>query len=116
MKMKLLAALTAATLTCGVIGSGVEPIAHAETGSEPMSCTYYSGTNIGRQNGDQRGSMNWALPVASYLLPLKDGTWMRVQGNVQSLSGSVLVEYYNKNFELTDRRIVKMELALLNFS
>ena len=60
---------------------------------------------------DNAGDQNygrWASPVRSYLAPAEDGGVIRVE----ALAESVVVENYDKEFNLTDSRTLPMELPL----
>ncbi len=111
MNMKWMAAVLAATMTCGIIGTDADSLMQANAG-DTLQCTYYSGTDIGRQNGLDSSSKNAAMPVATNLVALSNGTFMRVEGAVSSLKGSLLVEYYDKSFKLTSRKTVAMQLPV----
>ena len=50
MKHKHIAALLAAVLTCNCISMEQRLPIHAEEDTADVHCTYYTGTNIGRQN------------------------------------------------------------------
>ncbi|MEE3404766.1 MAG: hypothetical protein VZR73_11855, partial [Acutalibacteraceae bacterium] len=110
MKHKLIAALLAGVLTCNFISMEQSQIIHADDGETDLHCTYYTGTNIGRQNYDYIFGFNTAKTNASSLVPLSDGGWMRVQGEVSALDGALLAEYYNADFQLLERKIVPKQL------
>ena len=110
MKHKLIAALLAGVLTCNFISMEQSQIIHADEGETDLHCTYYTGTNIGRQNYNINHFFNAADTNASSLVPLADGRWMRVQGEVSALNGAVLAEYYNADFQLLERKIVPKQL------
>ncbi len=73
MKHKLIAALLAGVLTCNFISMEQSQIIHADDGETDLHCTYYTGTNIGRQNYDYIFGFNTAKTNASSLVPLSDG-------------------------------------------
>ena len=68
-------------------------------------CTTYEGSNVGVQN-----YLDWSDPLNSHLTPLDDGSLMRVQ-YVNKIK-KILVEYYDKDYNLTDTKIVDRELPL----
>lgn len=68
-------------------------------------CTTYEGSNVGAQNYSR-----WTNPMKSYLVAEDDGSLMRVQYG--SKSGGLLVEYYDKDYNLTDTKIVDEELPV----
>lgn len=68
-------------------------------------CTTYQGSNVGAQNYSR-----WTNPMKSYLAAQDDGSLMRVQYG--SKIGGLLVEYYDKDYNLTDTKIVDEELPV----
>lgn len=68
-------------------------------------CTTYEGSNVGAQNYSR-----WTNPMKSYLAAQDDGSLMRVQYG--SKIGGLLVEYYDKDYNLTDTKIVDEELPV----
>ena len=68
-------------------------------------CTTYEGSNVGAQNYSR-----WTNPMKSYLVAEDDGSLMRVQYG--SKIGGLLVEYYDKNYNLTDTKLVDEELPV----
>lgn len=68
-------------------------------------CTTYEGSNVGAQNYSR-----WTNPVKSYLTAQDDGSFMRVQygSNINGL----LVEYYDKDYNLTSTKIIDEELPV----
>ena len=68
-------------------------------------CTTYEGKNVGAQNYSR-----WTNPMKSYLAAQDDGSLMRVQYG--SKIGGLLVEYYDKDYNLTDTKIVDEELPV----
>lgn len=68
-------------------------------------CTTYEGSNVGAQNYSR-----WTNPMKSYLVAEDDGSLMRVQYG--SKIGGLLVEYYDKDYNLTDTKIVDEELPV----
>ena len=68
-------------------------------------CTTYEGSNVGAQNYSR-----WTNPMKSYLVSEDDGSLMRVQYG--SKIGGLLVEYYDKDYNLTDTKIVDEELPV----
>ena len=68
-------------------------------------CTTYEGSNVGAQNYSR-----WTNPMKSYLAAQDDGSLMRVQYG--SKIGGLLVEYYDKDYSLTDTKIVDEELPV----
>lgn len=68
-------------------------------------CTTYEGSNIGSQNYSR-----WSNPMKSYLTALDDGSFMRVQYG--SKINGLLVEYYDKDYNLTGSKIIDEELAV----
>ena len=68
-------------------------------------CTTYQGSNVGAQNYSR-----WTNPMKSYLASQDDGSLMRVQYG--SKIGGLLVEYYDKDYNLTDTKIVDEELPV----
>lgn len=112
MKQKRIAAFIAAVLTANCIGMQYSQRIHAGDSADSLHCTYYSGTNIGRQNYNYFTSLNSAKTNASALVALADGRWMRVQGEVSGLGQTVLVEYYDADFDLLERKNVPMVLPV----
>ena len=112
MKHKLIAALLAAVLTGNCIGMQHGQMIRAEDGEDCLHCTYYNGTNIGRQDYNTEYDLNAAQPTNSALVPLADGSWMKVQADDLEFSGSILIEYYNASFDLVSRKFVELELPL----
>ena len=68
-------------------------------------CTTYEGSNVGAQNYSR-----WTNPMKSYLVAEDDSSLMRVQYG--SKIGGLLVEYYDKNYNLTDTKLVDEELPV----
>lgn len=68
-------------------------------------CTTYQGSNVGAQNYSR-----WTNPMKSYLAAEDDGSLMRVQYG--SKIGGLLVEYYDKDYNLTNTKIVDEELPV----
>ena len=68
-------------------------------------CTTYEGSNVGAQNYSR-----WTNPMKSYLVAEDDGSLMRVQYG--SKIGGLLVEYYDKDYNLTNTKIVDEELPV----
>lgn len=68
-------------------------------------CTTYEGSNVGKQNYP-----TWATPMESYLTAQDDGSFMRVQYG--SKINGLLVEHYDKDYNLTDTKIVDEELPV----
>ena len=58
------------------------------------------GTNINYHN-----YKIWANPASSYLVPIGGGNWMRIQSYVYT-KDHVIIEYYDPEFNLTDRIVV----------
>lgn len=97
MKKRILGFLLAACLAIGM----VPMTAKAAT----TTCATYSGTNVETQNYDR-----WSATMKSYLSASGDGSLMRVQYG-SSIDG-VLVEYYDKEYNLLSTKIVAEELPL----
>lgn len=68
-------------------------------------CTTYEGSNVGAQNYSR-----WTNPMKSYLVAQDDGSLMRVQYG--SKIGGLLVEYYDKDYNLTDTKIINGNLPI----
>lgn len=68
------------------------------------TCTVYNGSNVDSNNY----SFYWATPTESYLCNRTNG-YMRVQNLGES---GVLVEYYDKSFNLTGTKKIKQELPI----
>lgn len=68
-------------------------------------CATYEGSNVGAQNYSR-----WTNPMKSYLVAEDDGSLMRVQYG--SKIGGLLVEYYDKDYNLTGTKIVDEELPV----
>ena len=73
-------------------------------------CTTYEGKNIQAQNYTGKQSNYYQGTMKSYLTALQDGSYMRVQ-YVSGL-GKLLVEYYDKDYNLTDTKQIKEELPI----
>lgn len=71
-------------------------------------CTVYKGKNIKAQDYTGKQNSYWQDPMKSYLTPQQDGSYMRVQ-YVSGL-GKLLVEYYDKDYNLTDTKLIDEEL------
>ena len=113
MKYKHVTAILAAVLLSNCItGSGgisLLPVSAVEDASG-LSCFFYEGTNMERHNYTPTGALNFAMPVASTLVPLSDGTWMKVQGELGMMPGHVLIEYYDASFMLIKRKTLELQL------
>lgn len=68
-------------------------------------CTTYEGSNVGSQNYSR-----WSNSMKSYLTALDDGSFMRVQYG--SKINGLLVEYYDKDYNLTGTKIIGKELPV----
>ncbi|MBQ4058981.1 MAG: leucine-rich repeat domain-containing protein [Lachnospiraceae bacterium] len=68
-------------------------------------CDVYHGENAENQNYTR-----WARPIESYLTVLADGSLMRVQYGSE-IEG-LLVEYYDKNYNVISSKIVAEELPI----
>ena len=68
-------------------------------------CDTYTGTNIGNYNYSR-----WSKPMESYIHAKDDGTFMRVQSG-KNIDG-LLVEYYDKDYNLTKHKMVGGELPI----
>ena len=107
---KVTAAITASLMTglsCMMTVADVHAASNTEiknqfAGTPPDSicCLTDDGTNINYHNYKL-----WANPVYSNLVPLGGGNWMRVQ-SFHYRFNQVTVEYYDSEFNLTDRIIV----------
>ena len=73
-------------------------------------CTTYNGNNIGAQDYTGKQSDYYPGPMKSYLVAQKDGTFMRVQYGSQ-IEG-LLVEYYDKDYNITDMKMIQQELPI----
>lgn len=73
-------------------------------------CTTYQGKNIDAQNYTGKQSNYYQGTMKSYLTPLQDGSYMRVQ-YVSGLE-KLLVEYYDKDYNLTDTKQINEELPI----
>ena len=73
-------------------------------------CTTYNGNNIGAQDYTGKQSNYYPGPMKSYLVAQKDGTFMRVQYGSQ-IDG-LLVEYYDKDYNITDTKMIQEELPI----
>ena len=73
-------------------------------------CTTYNGNNIGAQDYTGKQSNYYPGPMKSYLVAQKDGTFMRVQYGSQ-IEG-LLVEYYDKDYNITDTKMIQQELPI----
>lgn len=69
-------------------------------------CTSYAGNNISAQNY----TYYHANTIKSYLTNLGNGKFMRVQGD--ATDEGVLVEYYDSSYNVTSRKLVKVELPV----
>ena len=68
-------------------------------------CATYKGSNVRGQN-----YIIWSYPMESYLTAQSDGSFMRVQYG--SKIGGLLVEYYDKDYNLTSMKIIDEELPV----
>ena len=100
---KALASITAALLMCI---SCIPPVqqAGAEENAPVISCITDEGYNI-----DGHNYPTWASPLYSNLVPLEDGSWMRVQSFWYTFN-QVNVEYYDSDFNLTKRICIPKRL------
>lgn len=73
-------------------------------------CTTYNGNNIGAQDYTGKQSNYYPGPMKSYLVAQKDGTFMRVQ--YESQIEGLLVEYYDKDYNITDTKMIQQELPI----
>lgn len=73
-------------------------------------CKTYNGNNIGAQDYTGKQSNYYPGPMKSYLVAQKDGTFMRVQYGSQ-IDG-LLVEYYDKDYNITDTKMIQQELPI----
>lgn len=73
-------------------------------------CTTYEGKNIKAQDYTGKQSGYYQSTMKSYLTPLQDGSYMRVQ-YVDGL-GKLLVEYYDQDYNLTDTKQIDEELPI----
>ena len=69
------------------------------------TCTTYSGKNVNSQSYN-----NYSSTVKSYLTECSDGSLMRVQAN--AVSGKILVEYYDSEYNLKSTKLVDSELSV----
>lgn len=102
MKMKkyLIQTLTAVSLVvCMFTGIKVQ--------AAKTTCTVYSGRNVESQNYSR-----YSTPIDSYLAVCQDGSLMRLQYG--SRIGGVLVEYYDKDYNIDEKRsrILPQELPI----
>lgn len=70
-------------------------------------CTVYSGSNVDKQNYTYN---RWSRPIYSYLEAQENGGLMRFQANASS--DSYLIEYYDKEYNLSGTQLVEQELPL----
>ena len=107
---KVIAALTASIMTglsCMMTAADVHAASNAEvknqfagTPTDSICCMTDYGTNINYHN-----YKIWANPAYSYLVPIGGGNWMRIQSYVYT-KDHVIIEYYDPEFNLTDRIVV----------
>lgn len=90
------------TMSVGYQGKKVKAATNTAVKTQ---CTTYEGSNVGAQNYSR-----WTNPMKSYLVAEDDGSLMRVQYG--SKIGGLLVEYYDKNYNLTDTKLVDEELPV----
>ncbi len=97
---KMLAALTASIMLCLSAPAPLQTVCAEEPRSN-ICCFTDEGSNLNHHNyyGVYH---NWAEPIYSYLHPLPDGRWMRVQTD-DSRVMDIMVEYYDPDFQLTER-------------
>lgn len=76
-------------------------------GRAAETCAAMEGSNVEAQD---YSSINFANVVKSYLIPMADGGFMRVQ-SAKSVSG-LSIEYYDGEYNLQSRKTVPQELAL----
>ncbi len=93
---KLVTASLFAVICCAVLTVGAFAV--------KTTCTVYNGSNVDSNNY----SYYWATPTESYLCNRTNG-YMRVQNLGES---GVLVEYYDKSFNITGTKKVKQELPI----
>ena len=111
---KVLATVTASLLTalsCMMPAADVRAASNTEiknqfagTPTDSICCLTDNGTNI-----NYHGYKIWANPAYSYLVPIGGGNWMRIQSYVYTFN-HVIVEYYDPEFNLTDRIIIPKAL------
>ncbi len=99
-KKKLLSFLLSGTLAVSAAASvgTVDTFAAAQ-------CTTYSGSNVNAQD-----YYKWSSTVRSYLSVCDNGNYIRVQAG--AVSGKLLVEYYDQNFNLLSTKLVDNELPV----
>ena len=98
--------LTASSLMCDAGSVLSNPVCAAED----IRCITDIGSNINRH--DYCTNPNYADPILSNLVPLSDGSWMRVQGGIRPLGNNILVENYDAKFNLTERKLIEMQLPM----
>ena len=74
---------------------------------QAATCDIYDGYNKEDQSYAQ-----WSSPVGSYLSACADGTMMRVQAGVSSGAEGILVEYYDKHYEVIKKKVIQEELPI----
>lgn len=93
---KFVTASLFAAICCAVLTVGAFAV--------KTTCTVYNGSNVGNNNY----RWDWVSPTESYLCNRSNG-YMRVQNLGKT---GVLVEYYDKSFNLTGTKKVKQELPI----
>lgn len=90
------------TMSVGYQGKKVKA---ATNTAVKKQCATYKGSNVRGQN-----YIIWSYPMESYLTAQSDGSFMRVQYG--SKIGGLLVEYYDKDYNLTSMKIIDEELPV----
>lgn len=70
-------------------------------------CAVFDGANVNSQ--DYINARRWSQPIASYLEPLADGRWMRVQA---TQGDGVVVQCYDADYNVLSTRTIPEELPL----
>ena len=87
-------------IACAVSFTAVAAYNPAEVSADPIEQNVFDGRNY---------SGNWSIPDKSYIVPLDDGGYMTF--SVISGKNGYTVEYYDKNYNLTDSKLIGIELT-----
>ena len=107
---RLTAAVSAAAMmisACSGLTSGIVsyPSVLKAEAAVKTKCEIYEGTNINEQT-----YTNWTNPIDSYLVPMTDGGYMRLQNGADEKH--YLVEYYDADFNIENTILIDLELPI----
>ena len=96
-----------AAAVCLLVSACPAVLAEHTVATADGSCVTYDGSNADRQ--DYISAHRWAAPIASYLEPQADGSWMRVQATQKD---GVVVQYYDADYRVQSTRTIQEELPI----